>query len=312
MPLGCFAAHAPAEVQKSPLGQSLSVAHATQSMAAPHLSPRHSPGIVHGPSPLAKPQLPSKSHAFERQVAAFAAHGPSPLAKPHALSFVSHAPEAHTRAPTAVEHVVTSAGLVGSAAPFGSFGTHDPVPPIAALHHVNALQSASARQAVPQAPVATSQIDPPAWPAQSALAAHLAQTPSLLPVRLQYGVALGQAWLADPPWSPLQATQVSLCVLQSGVLPVHAVVFVAVHWTQAPEAGSHAGVAPWHDVSARHAWHLPAFAPVIAHKVERQTVLPFAPVHGPSPVVYPHLPSTSQTPERHLAGALVQGPSPFE
>ena len=56
----------------------------------------------------------------------------------------------------------------------------------------------------------------------------------------------------------------------------------------------------------------PAFAPVIAHKVERQTVLPFAPVHGPSPVVYPHLPSTSQTPERHLAGALVHGPSPFE
>ena len=52
---------------------------------------------------------------------------------------------------------------------------------------------------------------------------------------------VGQASVAPEPLSPLHATHVSVGP-QTGVLPVHPVVFVVVHWTHVLVVVLHAGV----------------------------------------------------------------------
>jgi hypothetical protein len=92
--------------------QSPSLAHCSQ---VPRRGPlvaqmreRHrvaSVAVVHGPSPMAYPQLPSGSHAFERQTPALLLQGPSPFRYPQARSVGSHAPLRQTVPPFATEQV---------------------------------------------------------------------------------------------------------------------------------------------------------------------------------------------------------------
>jgi len=69
----------------------------------------------------------------------------------------------------------------------------------------------------------------------------------------QIGVAPEQ-YAAEVHW-----TQLFVVVSQAGVVPVHFVAFVAVHWTQAPLAAQEARAGsfnPVQSVSTAHAWHL--------------------------------------------------------
>jgi hypothetical protein len=95
--------------------------------------------------------------------------------------------------------------------------------------------------------------------------------------------AVGHARVADEPLSPLQALHVSLTALHTGVLVVQAVAFWAVHCTHVAFT-SHAGVGAVQFASLAHCSHLPASAPPVAHTIERHTVGPFDPMHGPSPL----------------------------
>jgi hypothetical protein len=64
-----------------------------------------------------------------------------------------------------------------------------------------------------------------------------------------------QAGVAPPHWeSAVHGTHVFAVVLQTGVVPVHAVLLVEVHWTQL--LLTHAGVLPWQSESLLH-WTQP-------------------------------------------------------
>jgi hypothetical protein len=67
-----------------------------------------------------------------------------------------------------------------------------------------------------------------------------------------------QASVAPVPLSPLQMTHESV-------------------------VGSQTGVAAAQVLETTHCSHLPAFGPVVAQIVERQTTVPSPAVHGPSP-----------------------------
>jgi hypothetical protein len=105
-------------LQKSPAGQSVSVVQPAPQVCVvgSQLSLRHCSSLLQEPSPGANPQL---------------------------LSFVSHAPDAHTRVPTAGEQVVTVDGVEGSGVPFASFGLQTPSVLGSPLHQSEALQSLS-------------------------------------------------------------------------------------------------------------------------------------------------------------------------
>jgi hypothetical protein len=165
---------------------------------------------------------------------------------------VSQTPDEHTRAPAAAVHVPA---VVGRGVPFASFVTHAPLPLVPRLHHwVAVLQSVSAWQAVPQAPLAESQTGPACAPLQSLLVAHFPQAP----VVAQKGAsALGQAPGKALPSSAAHAAQTSVVGLQTGVAPTHALPLVAVHCTHRLDPVSHAGVAPEQSPSLAHCSHLP-------------------------------------------------------
>src|SRR5580658_7184957 len=84
------------------------------------------------------------------------------------------------------------------------------------------------------------------------------------PVAEQYGAATGHASVAVVPLSPLHGTQVSVAP-HSGVLPVHAVAFVCVHWTQSFVVRLHAGVGAAQFVSLAQFSQWSVFAPVVTH-----------------------------------------------
>lgn len=104
------------------------------------------------------------------------------------------------------------------------------------------------------------------------------------PLGAQYGLpAVGHGLGSPEPLSLPQMTHRSPA-LHTGVVPVHALPLVGVHWTHAFVLGSHAGVTPPQFESPLHCSHRPLFGPDVAHTLDRQTVPPFAPVHGPSPL----------------------------
>jgi hypothetical protein len=88
----------------------------------------------------------------ERQTlpASAAVHGPMPLAKPHSSSRVSHTPLTQTKVAAASLQMPSSVGLewgasLGSGVPFPSCGKQAPM---ATLHHLPPVQSASTLQPV--------------------------------------------------------------------------------------------------------------------------------------------------------------------
>jgi hypothetical protein len=96
---------------------------------------------------------------------------------------------------------------------------------------------------------------------------------------LQYGAAPPQACSAALPKLPLHAAHALDVVSQIGVVPLHAAVFPDTHCTHWFDA-EHTGVAAGQSVSAPHASHLPAFAPLPA------LVNHLSPkISGPPPVV---------------------------
>jgi len=86
------------------------------------------------------------------------------------------------------------------------------------------------------------------------------QSPSALHARQLCNV-VSQTGVVPEHWASLrQATQVPETVRQSGVPPVHSVVFVAEHWPQVPDAWQ-AGVDPPHSLSLlqpRQVWKVPS------------------------------------------------------
>jgi len=118
--------------------------------------------------------------------------------------------------------------------------------------------------------------------------------------------------LAPPHWAlETHATQVCVAVLQTAVVPVHAVAFVGEHWPHAP-VPSHAGVVPPQSTSAAQARHVcvvvlhtgvvPAHCALLTHEAQ----VPLAVLHtGVEPVhwvlfVAEHTP---HAPEGSHAGA---------
>lgn len=247
-------------------------------------------GFPHSPSELHTPlrQTDAELHARE-------------LGSPHRLSLTSHTPLEHTRAPVPEPPVVQtplSGELPGIGWPLAILEAHTPAPdaPLELSHHWLG-QSESTVHWVPHTPLLALQIVPP-WeaPAQSAFEAHLEQAP--LGAQKE-SVAVGQA--AEPliPLSTVQPVQVVVDAAQMGVVPVHAVAFVAVHWTQRSMAELHAGVEPEQFVSDEQMTHLPALVPPLMHKPLRHCILE---VHVPSPRAIPHeLSLTSQTPLEQIA-----------
>jgi len=226
---------------------------------------------------------------------ALVVHGPSPTAKPHWLVFASHTVEMHTRIPTVAVQVATVVGVVGSVVPFASFATHMPRAPGAALHHWEDMQSASVAQVEVQRPLVVSQMSP-VCPAQSELIPHLPHVPVVLPDRKQKGSPdVGQASVAVLPLSPLQVAHADDAGLQTGSAVGH--IADVVHCAHALVVRLQLGVALGHCESITHASQRPLFTPVVAQMFERQTALPFVPVHGPSPFAKPHsLSLVSHTP----------------
>jgi hypothetical protein len=122
---------------------------------------------------------------------------------------------------------------------------------------------------------------------------------------------VAQARLLPEALSPLQPAHVALDVLQTGVLPEQAELFVAVHATHVAVAVAHAGVAPEQSLSLAHCSHVPPSGPEDAQTRDRQRAVAVPEVQGPSPMAYPQLPSGSQTLERQTPGLFAHGPSPF-
>ena len=236
--------------------------------------------------------MPSLLHTDERHTVADA-HARL-FGSPHRLSPVSHAPLMQTRVPTAAVHVPLIGALLGTACPFGIFAAHvpRPTPPVALSHHCEDEQSASTVQSEPHAPVVMLQIKPAWAPTQSRLVRHFPHEPAAA----QYGLfAVGHGAVVDVPLSPLHAAHV--LVTHAGVVPVHAVPFVAVQGTHWFVVVLHAGVVPEQVVSLVHASHLPALGPVVAQTPPVHCVLD---VQVPSPVFRPQtFPFVSHTPLEH-------------
>jgi hypothetical protein len=122
-----------------------------------------------------------------------------------------------------------------------------------------------------------------------------------VPVPSQYGSADGHALVAVVPLSPLHPTHV-LVALQKAVVPVHAVVFVAVHWTHVFVVVSHAGVGAAQFVSVAHASHLPELGPDVTQTPPMHW---FVVAQVPSPSSTPHTSVVvSHAPERQTRMAL--------
>jgi hypothetical protein len=122
---------------------------------------------------------------------------------------------------------------------------------------------------------------------------------------LQYGAPLPQGWADALPKLPLHAAHALEAVSQIGVVPPHAAVFPDKHCTHWFDA-EHTGVAARQSVSAPHASHLPAFAPLPTHTPLRHCAVE---EHVPSPSAYPHLPSAaSHAPLRHADAPLHAAP----
>ena len=117
----------------------------------------------------------------------------------------------------------------------------------------------------------------------------------------------GHASVAVVPLSPLHATQVS-APPHTGVVPVHAVEFACVHWTQSFVVRLQAGVGAVQFVSLAHGSHLSVFVPVVTHTPAMHSGVV---VHPGSPSLMPHtFPFGSQTPvvQTSVAAAAVQVP----
>jgi hypothetical protein len=102
---------------------------------------------------------------------------------------------------------------------------------------------------------------------------------------------------------------VPLAVLQTGVSMGHCE--EAVHWTHVLLPVSQIDVPPAHSALSMHATQRPAFVPLVAHVIDRQSAVPSLAVQGPSPLAYPHLLSlTSHTPltQTSVPAAAVQVP----
>ena len=71
---------------------------------------------------------------------------------------------------------------------------------------------------------------------------------------------MGHAFVALVPLSPLHPTH-TWVALQRAVVPVHAVVFMGVHWTHVLVVVSQAGVGVAQFVSVAHVSHVPELGP---------------------------------------------------
>lgn len=132
----------------------------------------------------------------------------------------------------------------GIGSPFAVFAVHTPV-----AHHCvpTGKQSVSTAHTLVQAPAAL-HVTPGCVPTvQSGSVTHLPHEPALPPAELQYGFpAVGHACVAAVALSPLHAAHVFVGTSHVGVVPLHAVAFVAEHATHSPVARQ-AGAAPvWH------------------------------------------------------------------
>lgn len=166
----------------------------------------------------------------------------APSLRPQRLSFTSHTPLSHTRAPFAAVQVLEIGALAGSAWPFGVLGVQVPAlfAAVGLSHHLPAftpVQSPSAVQVEPHAPEERLQMLPAGFPAQSAFEVHFPQDPSVL--HRGFAVVL-HSCVAPEPLSPLQATQVLEATLHVGVTPAHCERFEAEHCAQVPSV-LHAG-----------------------------------------------------------------------
>jgi hypothetical protein len=144
----------------------------------------------------------------------------------------------------------------GIGSPSATLGWQTPAPD--RLSHQSPVpHSESVVQLVPQAPVVVLQNGPGWVPVVHIVSlVHIVQ----VPVPSQYGSAVGQAFVALVPLSPLHPTH-TLVALQRAVVPVHAEVLVGVHWTHVLVVVSHAGVGVAQFVSAAHVSHLPELGP---------------------------------------------------
>ncbi len=238
-------------------------------------------------SPATRPHLLSATLQMPERQEAFVGGGPqvAPFLSPHrsgppAASLVSQKPEAQTRVPLAGVQAPLIGADVGRGCPFAVFSVQTPV-----LHHsVPMAQVVSSTQAAPHAPVVVLQTPPLGCPAQSGSLVHFPQLPAFAPVLVQKGAAaVGHGCAVTSPLSPVQAAHVFVAVSQDGVVPVHAVAFVAVHCPHAPVA-RHAGVvavvqgcvAP-EPRSPLHAAHVCVVA--LHEGVVPEQALPFAAVH---------------------------------
>jgi hypothetical protein len=298
-----FAAVGHASVAFEPLSP-LHAAHALAVASQTGVVPLHVEESAHASqSPAFAPVV---AQIFDRHtVAPFeAVHGPSPFFRPQSPSWVSQTPDTQARPPSVVVHEPPGTGC-----PLSIFGEHT-AGIVRSSHHRFDAQSLSVVQVVPQTPVAVLQIGPACVPVvQSALLAHLPHVPA----GAQNGAAESvHASLAVEPSSPLQATQLFEVASHTGVVPVQIVASPGTHVTHAFDVVSHAGVGLAQVVSSMQATQRPAFAPVVAHSVERQTVAPLVASHGPSPFAKPHLSSfVSQAPLRQTSAPALVVHLPF-
>jgi hypothetical protein len=195
-----------------------------------------------------------------------------------------HVPETHARSPIVVVHVPPGIG-----SPSGTLGWQMPGPE--RLSHQSPLpHSASVVQLDPHPPVAMLQNGPGCVPV-----VHIVSVVHIVhaPVPSQYGLPEGHAFVAVVPLSPLQGTHV-LVALQSGVVPVHAVVFAGVHCTHWLVVESQAGVGAAQFTSVAHVSQSPEFGPEATQTPAMHCVVV---VQVPSPSSIPHTPPfASQTP----------------
>jgi hypothetical protein len=75
---------------------------------------------------------------------------------------------------------------------------------------------------------------------------------------------------------------VPVAMLQSGVSVGHC--DEVVHWTHVLLPVSQIDVPPAHSALSMHATQRPAFVPLVAHVIDRQSAVPSLAVHGPSPL----------------------------
>jgi hypothetical protein len=153
----------------------------------------------------------------------------------------------HSRSPEQGRQVCVPRLQTGALPPQSEFDTHATQVP------------AEVRQtgvAPPQAVVLVAEH----WPhapvgSQAGVAGFPPHSPSPWQPRQTCSATLQTGEVKPQSVSPRQRTHRPVAVLQTGVAPVHAEVFVAEHWPHAPEA-SQAGVAPPHSPSPAHPRHV--------------------------------------------------------